>query len=263
MSQSFCMRGRPASSRGFTLIELLVVVAIIVILIAILLPSLASAREQAKLVACQSNQHQNAQAILIYAQDNGSYIPPYMLYSQSTPYCSLGFSVWHGPTWVTGPRTELAHGLGLLVSREQNLFANDAGYLTTPNSLYCPADMINRPKRGAGGWIDLRPSNGLNQGYVYYYVHSNGLNYAGVHIWSDRYRYSTNINACDQRSMILSDSGYPIMQEINNFPFYHEAGWNITKLDGSVALLKRQTVVASGSYGTATWDKFLALADGL
>jgi len=40
---------------GFTLIELLVVVAIIVILIAVLMPSLSSAREQARSVGCLSN----------------------------------------------------------------------------------------------------------------------------------------------------------------------------------------------------------------
>ena len=41
--------------RGFTLLEVLVVVAIIALLTAILIPSLAKARQQAKRVACLSN----------------------------------------------------------------------------------------------------------------------------------------------------------------------------------------------------------------
>jgi len=62
---------RPA----FTLIELLVVVAIIALLVAILLPSLSRAREQARAVKCSSNLHQLAMATTYYAQDNANRLP--------------------------------------------------------------------------------------------------------------------------------------------------------------------------------------------
>ena len=63
------------SRRAFTLVELLVVIGIIAVLIAILLPSLAKAREQAKRAACLSNLRQVHQAFMLYALDNRDQVP--------------------------------------------------------------------------------------------------------------------------------------------------------------------------------------------
>ena len=64
-------------SRGaaFTLIELLVVVAIIALLIALMVPALARAREQAKLVSCQANHRQLLLAERMYCEDNSGALP--------------------------------------------------------------------------------------------------------------------------------------------------------------------------------------------
>jgi prepilin-type N-terminal cleavage/methylation domain-containing protein/prepilin-type processing-associated H-X9-DG protein len=57
-------------TKGFTLIELLVVIAIIAILMAVLVPALKIAREQARGVSCLSNQRSLAQAYIMYADEN-------------------------------------------------------------------------------------------------------------------------------------------------------------------------------------------------
>lgn len=56
--------------RGFTLVELLVVISIIALLISILLPSLRSARDQAKLVKCMAHERGMAQGGLSFAVDH-------------------------------------------------------------------------------------------------------------------------------------------------------------------------------------------------
>jgi len=72
LSRPFLARRRAAipSGSAFTLIELLVVVAIIVLLIAIVLPSLSRAREQARIVKCLSNLRNIAQVGTAYLLDN-------------------------------------------------------------------------------------------------------------------------------------------------------------------------------------------------
>lgn len=103
---------------GFTLIELLVVVAIIVTLIAILLPSLNRAREQAKATVCLSKVRQIGLAMQIYTEENSGFYPAL------DP--SPGYP-WYIALWPT------------LANREPN---NTSGVTRAPANLICPTDYV-------------------------------------------------------------------------------------------------------------------------
>lgn len=60
---------------AFTLIELMIVVAIIALLISVLLPSLAAAREQARIVKCSAQLRQIGTAAQFYVVDNAGWLP--------------------------------------------------------------------------------------------------------------------------------------------------------------------------------------------
>ncbi|MFT3787949.1 MAG: prepilin-type N-terminal cleavage/methylation domain-containing protein [Tepidisphaeraceae bacterium] len=115
-------------ARGFTLVELLVVIGIIALLIAILVPTLSSARTSAVDLKCQSNLRQLAVALTDYATANRGFCPP---------------GQWDGRTWdldvVSGrgmPGILWNNRVGLQIQQCPAFEGKAFGYTTDPFTGY-------------------------------------------------------------------------------------------------------------------------------
>ncbi len=76
MNKRNIANGATGATAAFTLIELLVVIAIIGILASMLLPALASAKENARRIKCTQNLHEISAACMMYVMDNAGDYPP-------------------------------------------------------------------------------------------------------------------------------------------------------------------------------------------
>ncbi|MHC4118671.1 MAG: type II secretion system protein [Planctomycetota bacterium] len=139
---------------GFTLIELLVVIAIIAILMAILMPALNRVKEQARGIACMSNQKTMGMAYVMYADENDSGMCGGM--ARYRP--ENGVPPWVMPPLdllAPGQYNEMPSGAVTLVQRHNGLREGVLfPYIKDVGAYHCPGD--ERLKQGTSNGRDLQ-----------------------------------------------------------------------------------------------------------
>jgi prepilin-type N-terminal cleavage/methylation domain-containing protein len=116
---------------AFTLIELLVVVSIIALLVAILLPTLANAREAGRRAVCQSNLHSIGIAMGMYTADNKEWLP-------TEP---RNLPLWFGPA-------------GSAAETYSPLYVNNAGNAPPTPGLWSPRGGCTTVYRGLSYYLN-------------------------------------------------------------------------------------------------------------
>ncbi|MDB5329454.1 MAG: epsG 2 [Phycisphaerales bacterium] len=210
---------------GFTLVELLVVIGIIAVLIAILMPALRRAREEARRVQCASNLRQIAIALNSYANENKEYYPHCA--SQGIGHTSEDW-VWWQPVQDIN-ESQVARYLGARADNLQTL-------------LRCPSDELS---------IHQHPGR-IPYFYSYTLNYMLGTDNTGDLPMGDRKRShvhnpSGKILMVEENGTTIDDGRWVWAGDSNDMASYHDfsftnqhARGNCSFVDTHVELVARQ-----------------------
>ena len=201
--------------KKFTLIELLIVIVIIAILVSMLLPSLNSAKNKARIITCASNAKQTSTGVTMFVKDNDGKFPDV--------YNSWGNNPFHTRTgyWTS---TDKYYNLG-------EVYSNN--YLTDARVFYCPQHVVKGVK-----WLTYDNYNGADgrwavQGSDFYLRTS--FNLLVKRMTTDE-RRAVKVHQLDTQTIFLIDG----IESARATAHSNKPGWNVTLLDMSVRFVKSQ-----------------------
>ncbi|MBN2642233.1 MAG: DUF1559 domain-containing protein [Victivallales bacterium] len=220
---------------NFTLIELLVVIAIIAILAAMLLPSLAKARDTAKRISCVNNMRQIYQGCALYVSDFNGWLPPTTWNGQYAGYINQYLNAKSdrydfalpGAEWPpvnTHPAGSIFYCPSMYPSATSSPIWSGA----TPAEFYLPSYMQtvrSSQQEGRGCWARITSS---------YYP--------------DRY---SRLDYIKNGSVIMGESNY---FEVNSV-HYNRAAFLYSSF--------RNTRIGNGAYGSPAWNMHSSSANFL
>jgi prepilin-type N-terminal cleavage/methylation domain-containing protein/prepilin-type processing-associated H-X9-DG protein len=236
-----CPHPKDVSGRGFTLIELLVVIAIIAILAALLLPSLALAKQKAMATSCMSDRRQLSYAWTMFAVDNNDLLP------YNNDFLFSGSTTFNGqPSWAGG-KVDWTGGLyntnvALIATPA---YASLSSYVSKSTKIFsCPAASFVSVVQRAQGWthrvrsvaMDAAVGDGVKYdspspfGWTQWYVarKSSDFHYPGPSdCWVISDEHPDSIDDC-----ILYTASYPVTSFTELPGNQHGGGCGVSFADG-------------------------------
>lgn len=188
------------ATRGFTLVELLVVTAIIAMMLALLLPALDKAKEQARRTVCLSNLRSLTMAWTTYAQDHGGRLVNAATTEPNSwvDDCYACMSVQGGTLWPYVKAPEVYVCPDDLLNYDRTYSIN--GYLNgeSPNAVHGLSD-IRQPTSSVFCFIEKFDPRGFNERSFVCSVYPSTVWIDNVAPW---HRNAGAISFCDGHATI-------------------------------------------------------------
>lgn len=237
------VRSNLSAPRAFTLIELLVVIAIIAILAAMLLPSLAKAKQKAQGAQCMNNLRQLTVAWKMYPDDNGGKLVPNgdETHQPMSPTDPAGMSGGPLAQWCPGRQDQqaelsVANATGPNIGQQWIKMGLLYPYVNSVDVYKCPADQSSFNffgqqyphvrRMSMNTWLgDIAPYANITT-VVSYYRESDLVRPGAANLWV----------FIDENPISINDGSFICSPQINEWidcpASYHNNAGGISFADG-------------------------------